>query len=354
MSQSKQHAITLWSPQLLNDLRIEEAQEALKKLSLPALQTLLAKGDSFAVKPQSFYEQACYLFHQPITQPIAATLAYHDLAQFDKAQFWLSVDPVQMVPDRDTLVLIPNELLQITEQESQDLLTSFNEHFSEDRVELQWGCNNRWYLSILQPVPIVTTDLDSMAYQSVNDLYPQGNAAQYWRQLINEAQMLFYSHPVNERRREQGLPEINSIWVWGEGQIDSAKVHLRKDAIIWSKQPYLQGLAKLTESNNQAVPESYQAWLDCLQQDELQDSNKHLLHFDSITENLANLELEQWIRLLEALEESWFKPLLAALKTGEVSSLLLDLGMNYRVHIKTSDLKRFWRFKKPLHRLKKP
>lgn len=343
-------ALTLWAPNLLNSLRVKEAKEALEKVSLPGLQTLLAKGDSFQSKPQSFHQQASYLFHQTQTLPIAATQASVELNSFDASQFWISVDPVQMIPDRDTLVLIPGKSLQITEEESKQLLTAFNEHFAEDKVQLIWANTHHWYLSIVQPIDLHTTELETVSYQSVNSFYPTGNAAQYWRQLLNETQMLFYSHPLNEARREQGLPEINSVWVWGEGKIDFAKLNKRQDAAIWSNDSYLQGMAHLTEAQSMDSVSNYQAWLSQSESNagKTEAITKHLVYLDQVAENLEYLQMSEWIELLEQLEAQWFAPLVQGLKEGSIDSLLLDIGQENRIHLKPSHLKRFWRFKKKL------
>ena len=341
-------AVTLWARGLLNALRVKEARESLAELSLPGLQTLLAKGDHFAVKPQNFHQQASYLFHQPECLPIAATKACIEVEGFDSSHFWLSVDPVQMIPDRDTLVLIPNRDLQITEDESKQLLNSFNAHFAEDGVKLIWAGANHWYLSIVQPVDIHTTPLERVAYQSVNVHYPTGNAAQYWRQLINETQMLFYTHPVNEVRRDKGWPEINSVWVWGEGKVDLSKLLPRQDALIWSNNAYLQGMAKLTEAQSMPNITTYQAWLDEINEFKGSEKTKHFICLDEVVQDLDNLEMSEWIALLEQLEKEWFAPLVIALKQGVIDSLLLDLGQETRIHLKPSHLKRFWRFNKKL------
>lgn len=345
------HAVTFWIPDLLNKLRVKEAELALKSLNLPGLQTILARSDRFAAKPQSFYQQASFLFHQKECLPIAATKASAELKDFDAKQFWLSVDPVQMIPDRDTLVLIPSEDLQISEEESKQLISTFNTHFAEDQVELIWARPNHWYLSIVQPVDIKTTSIDEVAYKSVNDYYPTGNAAQYWRQLLNETQMLFYSHPVNEARREKGWPEINSVWVWGEGKIDPDKITTRMDSAIWSNDTFMKGMGKLSQSQVGSSPLSYQAWLNRIEQSETPRINKHFICLDSIANELGNLQQEQWIELLKQLETDWFAPLIESVKQGTIDSLLVDFGQDYRCHLKQSHLRRFWRLKKSLSKI---
>jgi len=342
------HALTFWAPGLLNKLRVKEAQETLLDLKLPALQTILARADRFSAKQQSFFEQASYLFHQSECLPIAATQARSELKEFDASHFWLSVDPVQMIPDRDTLVLVPGNNLQITNEESKQLITSFNEHFAEDNVELIWASATHWYLSIVQPVDIKTATVADVAYKPVNEYFPSGHAAQYWRQLINETQMLFYSHPVNLHRRMNGMPEINSVWVWGEGKIYQDKLNIRMDSAIWSNHAYLKGMAKLAQSQTSSLPESYQAWFNRIEQSDSPRVNKHFICLDSLVDELENLQLEEWISLLEELEKEWFEPLLQAVREGVIDSLLLDLGQEYTSHLSSSHTKRFWRFKKSL------
>ncbi len=343
------NALTLWAPGLLNSLRVKEAQQALQELKLPALQNLIAKSDHFPVKKQNFFQQASFLFHQAETMPVAATNAAIDIEDANLSEFWLRVDPVQLIPDRDSLVLVAAKHLGIEEAESKALLQSFNEHFKQDGVELIWGATDAWYLSIKQPVDIQTTNLELVDNNPVNEFYPQGNAAQYWRQLINETQMLFYTHPVNEARREKGWPEINSVWVWGEGLLKPENITQRKDAVIWSENTYLQGLAKQTMAESQRSPSNYAEWYGS--QTVMTDHNKHLIMLDDFFTGLENLQLEEWIELLKQLEENWFMPILEALKDKQINSLLIDLGCDYRCHIKPADLRRFWRFRKGLDRV---
>lgn len=341
-------AITFWIPGLMDSRRIAEAKSALESLRLPALESLIAKSDRFPTRHKSFYEQASHLFHQPKTLAIAATSAQAELSSFDAQQFWLRVDPVQMIADRDSLVLIPADDIAIDENESKQLLQAFNEHFKEDGVELQWGAKSHWYLAIKQPVDLQTTPIYEVAHKPVNDFYPNGNAAQYWRQLLNETQMLFFSHPVNEARREKGWPEINSVWPWGEGKLDSAQILMRPEAAIFSSDAYLQGLAHLTQADCYKSPDNF---AELAQQLGNKSHSHSLVLLDEIAQSMDNLQLEEWIELLQELEENWFEPLLNGLQQGQIESLFIDLGCTFQCHIAPKNLHRFWRFKKPIYKL---
>jgi hypothetical protein len=346
-------AVTLWVPDFLNPLRIKEASDALSSLKLPVLQTLLAKADRFEAKPQSLDEQASYLFHQPKALAKAAIMASVAFEDYDPSVFWLRVDPVQMIADRDSLVLIPGADIGISEAESRALLEAFNQHFVQDQVVLEYASATAWYMRIKQAVDIKTHSIESVAYQPVNERYPSGNAASYWRQLLNETQMLFYTHPVNESRREQGYPEINSVWVWGEGILDQSAVVTRKEAMIWSEEPYLKGLAKVSKAQQRPSPQSYQAWLDAqaLLEPSSAQIKHHLIRLDSLSDSLDLMQQSDWLSALQILEEEWLKPLQQALKNQQIGSLLLDFGSHYRYHLKPGHLRRFWRLKIPLSQL---
>src|SRR2546421_398768 len=43
------------------------------------------------------------------------------------------------------------------------------------------------------------------------------NPASPGHQLLNEAQMVLHTLPVNESRESRGEPPINSVWLWGAG-----------------------------------------------------------------------------------------------------------------------------------------
>ncbi|WP_319557582.1 hypothetical protein [Thiomicrorhabdus sp.] len=338
------HSLTLWIPNFNRVLQtLIEIGADDDKTSLPALQTLWARGDLLSAREEDFYSHACYLFHQANTFPVAPLEASLQIDDFDSRAFWVRVDPVQMIPDRDTLVLIPPQDLNIQEEESKALLATFNEHFGADGVTLEFGGPSQWYLRIAQPVDISSTSLPSAAYRNLHGLYPQGNAATYWRQLMNETQMLFFDHPVNQARRDQGLAEINSVWVWGEGLLEGDKIKQRPQAAISASSSYLQALAL----NCQAVWQPQAAKLSsCL--------SFNFNEASSIQHELAVIDIDDRHfneDILVEFDRNWFQPALQALKEKKIHSLLIDLGGKNILHFKPPHLRRFWRRKTVVTRM---
>lgn len=54
--------------------------------------------------------------------------------------------------------------------------------------------------------------------QSIEDHLPRGDGAEKLIYLMTSAQLLLNNHPVNIRRKREGQPEANSIWLWGHGR----------------------------------------------------------------------------------------------------------------------------------------
>lgn len=48
-----------------------------------------------------------------------------------------------------------------------------------------------------------------------------------WRRCVNEIQMLWFGHPVNEARESRGVPTINTLWLSGDGGARPSLPHYR-------------------------------------------------------------------------------------------------------------------------------
>ena len=123
--------------------------------------------------------------------------------------------------------------------------------------------------------------------------------------------------------------------------------------MIWSEEPYLKGLAKVSRAQQKPSPQSYQAWLNTQTLLESSDSKikHHFIRLDGLSDSLGLMQQSDWLSALKSLEADWLVPLQQALKNQQIGSLLLDFGNHYRYHLKPGNLRRFWRLKKPLSQL---
>jgi len=63
-----------------------------------------------------------------------------------------------------------------------------------------------------------TTPPHDISGKAILDSLPHGDGADMLNNVMNHAQMVLHSHPVNVRRKEQGHLPANSVWLWGHGK----------------------------------------------------------------------------------------------------------------------------------------
>lgn len=128
-------------------------------------------------------------------------------------------DPVYVQLDRDQILLTDNQLLELNEDEATQLLASLNQHFSEIGLQFTAIEPHAWVMQQQQAWRLQTHALSSAIWQDVAQYSPQGQQASVWQSTLNEIQMLLHQHPVNLAREAQGRMMVNSVWLWGDGEL---------------------------------------------------------------------------------------------------------------------------------------
>jgi hypothetical protein len=225
---------------------------------------------------------------------------------FEPDQACLRADPVHLRVDRDSAKVFDDLLLQISESEADSLLDSLNAHLAETGLKLCRATPARWYLSGDPLANLTTTPLPKVLGRNAVSELPTGIFGRDWARLHTELQMLLHSHPVNEARESIGQPTINSLWLWGEGNLPTS----RGDWAIRSNIGWVRGL--LDSGRNLA--------------DESLDAQDWLIADDALEQALLRGDPVRWQRELRRLEHELFAPLLARWKSGEMTALTVDAG----------------------------
>ncbi|HWL29967.1 MAG TPA: hypothetical protein VNQ97_13780 [Burkholderiaceae bacterium] len=132
---------------------------------------------------------------------------------------WL-VELVHVAPSRDGAALLPARDLDITAEQSVALFESVQELFAGSGFTLYPSDDQHWRIDLPAEFSPTCASPDMVSTTSVNDWWPQDMAARPWRRLVNEVQMHWFEHPINRSREEQGLPPINSLWLFGGARAD--------------------------------------------------------------------------------------------------------------------------------------
>ncbi|OZA37867.1 MAG: hypothetical protein B7X83_05605 [Polynucleobacter sp. 17-46-58] len=151
----------------------------------------------------------------------------------DPTQMIACLQPVHLHATRDHLILMHQDQIDLTEQESARLLQIALPLLEEDfgHKPLYQGRLD-WF--------IPAGPFSSLATHSILGI------AKLWRKLQNEVQMLWHIDPVNEERAQRGLPAMNSLWISGIGKLEDLQTPSLFQHIthIYGESPLLPGLAK--------------------------------------------------------------------------------------------------------------
>jgi hypothetical protein len=283
---------------------------------LPALERMRARaGSRHAADPQGFLAPIFGL--DPGDLAAAPFMRFADAGRPEPG-YWLCADPVHLAPDRDRLVLMTEPLLGVESAEAEALVAGFNDLYAADGWQLEARRTAHWYLRCPRPLAAITHDPDAIAGGGILQFMPSGDDADDLKRLMNEVQMLFHTHAVNRSREEAGRPPINSLWLWGGGELP--KQHAAGSRQVWTAAPLLSGLALWSGAQPDPVPESW-------------DSSSHAA---SGVLDLAGCSPEE-------LEQRWFAPLLSSLQRGALDEVNIYLGGLERFNLSSSAARRFWR-----------
>jgi hypothetical protein len=163
-------------------------------------------------------------------------------------------------------------------------------------------------------------------------------------QLLNEAQMVLHSHPVNDAREARGEPTVNSLWFWGAGRVP--RVDSKRWHSVSADEPLALGLARAAAMRYRTLPASADAWLDGVPED-----GRQLIVLDELRVPLVLSEAGEYQDRIARLERDWFAPLLAALRAGRIGMVTIhvpDAAECLAYETIRGDLRRFWRRPKRL------
>jgi len=315
--------------------------EPCRNLSLPALETILARGYAVPSGAISLERWLAASYALPNELPLAPFALRGDGGEpGDHA--WMHADPVHLKVHGDRLILADASRLAVTGEEARGFIAALNSQFAPEGIEFTAPHPQRWYVRMAKVPRLKTTPTAEAAGRNVDTYLPAGEDGAQWRKIFNEAQMLLHAHPANAARESRGALPVNSVWFWGAGQ---ARALTSPYDAVWASHPLPSGLAAATSGVVHPLPSSADLYLK-------EKSAKPALVVAAILPTTAYGDVSGWRDAVVGLEQTWFAPLLAALRNGPLQYLTLHgLGPDYGFYatLERSSLLRFWRRRRPLH-----
>jgi hypothetical protein len=223
-------------------------------------------------------------------------------------QAWIT--PCHWQIGMDQVVMLAPAYLQLSNEESQQLLQAMQPFLQEDGLEVQWHSALMWHASgrIFEGMQAVS--LDRVSGANVKPWITDGHLPPSLRRLQSEMQMLLYNHPVNDARTDQGRLTVNSFWVHGSGALPAQHKALATgevQVIDSLRAPALQG--------------DVQAWLAAWQQLDAQ----HLAPLAQQAGLRLTLCSETAAHTYQRAERSWLQRVGAAFHKTDTDRVLQAL-----------------------------
>lgn len=152
-------------------------------------------------------------------------------------------EPVMLGPDRDRLLLrrLGGDALEAVEVEA--LVAAAHEHFGANELRIEPAAEGPWHVRLPGQAALPGMALAQAAALPVEASPEQFGVGIAGMRLLNELQMLWHAHPVNEARRAAGRLQANALWVWGGGELPPAPPVTGLRALA-GEAPSLAGLAQ--------------------------------------------------------------------------------------------------------------
>jgi hypothetical protein len=273
---------------------------------MPGLERLLARGRVEGGET-SLADALCQAFAVARQQdsPLAPVTATYDGVNANVG-YWLRADPVHLQVGMRGMTLLDAEHVGLSMAESEALATSLKPLFQEAGWHLLAPAPGRWYGHPAHAIKLQTTPLDRVATRHVNSALPVGPSAAGVMRLVNDAQILLHDHPVNLARERRGQEPINSLWLWGGGEMPKTG---RRFQQVLAGQTEALALARLSGSASAPCPAR------------LRDAPRADGTLLVLPELPAHASAEDTARL----DAEWFMPLLRGLRSGRIRHATLTL-----------------------------
>lgn len=129
-------------------------------------------------------------------------------------QVWVA-DLCSVAIGREGAKLAFPESLHLSAEHADALFEAVKPLWADSEISVLPIADGRWRVWLTQDARMTSITPAAVSLLSVSDWWPQDESMKAWRKLLNEIQMVWHHHPVNEQRAELGLEPINSLWLYG-------------------------------------------------------------------------------------------------------------------------------------------
>jgi len=313
-------------------------KQQLKEPDFNVINNFFRRADVSDAGADNYYETLVQLINPENDFSVCQLTSEIDGIDTSNACFYRA-DPVHFKAESDHAILIGPELVRPEMHEVDQLITSFNQHFAEDNISLHATNEHRWYLKTNRPLSLSFSALDYALGRDIKHFMPQGEDELWWRKVVNEAQMLFFQHEVNQLRENQGILAINGLWLWDKSFNQHAHIVGLSDK-LYSNDAFAISLAN-------SISKSREIEIGSI--DKIEEINSDtVLVLDQLYETVCYGDVGAWLKDLKKFCESDFKRVVKLLMSRKVDVINLYPCNGQVFKINRFNLFKIWRQNKTL------
>ncbi|UPG84585.1 phosphoglycerate mutase [Luteibacter aegosomatis] len=178
----------------------------------------IARGTELPVARPGYLHALAEHFRWPGGPLPAAALIRQAVAGDAGDVLWVCADPAWVQPELNGARLLGCGNLAVSADDATAMVSALRDTFDEQGMSLLVGDPQHWQLRVPGNLPVPAfPDPEEALGADLFEQLPQGEEGRRWRALLNEAQVVLHHLPQNAERMRDGLPPVNSVWLWGAG-----------------------------------------------------------------------------------------------------------------------------------------
>ena len=246
----------------------------------------------------------------------------------------LCCDLITLQPTHDDMVMKDYTGGHLSSDDSRLLIDALNEQVIDAPVTFHHGggYHNLMFIKS-QPISERLSPPNELIGEGIRQFMPEGDSARDLVFVMNQAQIILHNHAYNRKRVADKKDSVNSIWLWGNGNLPSLpSFHERydKNASLITASLMVKGIGELTGMNvvdvNGATGFSdtdYSAKVSAVLK-ELETKDVVFLHIAAGEEVSLKGDIDDKVLMIEDFDTHVVKPLAQAIETmGNIKMMVV-------------------------------
>ena len=237
----------------------------------------------------------------------------------------LCCDLVTLQPTHDDMVMKDYTGEHLSHDDSGLLINALKEQVVDAPVTFHHGggYHNLMFIKI-PPISERLSPPNELIGEGIRQFMPEGNAVRELVLVMNQAQIILHNHAYNKKRVAEKKDPVNSIWIWGNGdlaKLPSFRERYEKSASLISASLMVKGIGKLTGMNVVEVEgatgfsdTNYSAKVSAVLK-ELESKDVVFLHISAGEEVSLKGDIDDKILMIEDFDAEVIGPLAQAMET---------------------------------------